>query len=69
MSLMITQPIVRNGDVIHRLLEIARPFQEQVAAPIATQDYPSPVTDAYATDDSIQNSGPISVSDDVRSTR
>ena len=69
MSQMIMQPIVRDGDVIHRLLETARPLQELVAAPIAIQGYPSPVTDECATDDSIQNSGSISVSDDVRSTR
>ena len=69
MSHMIMQPVVRNGDVIHRLLKTAGPFQERVAEPIAIQDYPSAVTDACATDDSIQNSRSISVSDDVRSTR
>jgi len=41
---------VRNDDddVSHRLPGITLPFQEQVAAPIATQDYPFPVTGACA---------------------
>ena len=69
MSRMITLPTVRNGDVIPRLLETALPSQEPVAAPIAIQDYPSPVKGVSAIDDSIQNSGSISVSDDARSTR
>jgi hypothetical protein len=49
---LITPPIVRNGDASHRLLAVELPFQEQVAAPIATQDCPSPVTDASASGDS-----------------
>jgi hypothetical protein len=63
------QPIVPNDDVGHRPLETAGPFQDQVAAPIATQDYPFPVTDVYASDDNSQSGESISVSDDVRSTR
>ena len=47
-------PIVHNDDVDHRLLETARSFQEQVAALIATQDYPFPVTGACASDDNNQ---------------
>ena len=69
MSRIITLPIVRNDDVIPPLLKTQRPFQAPTAALAAIQDYPSPVTDACATDDSIQNSGSISVSDDVRSAR
>ncbi len=44
---------VRNDDVGHRLLEIVLPFQELVAAPIAVQDYPSPATDACASNDNV----------------
>jgi len=43
-SRIVKLPTVRNDDVGHRLLGIARPFQNPVAAPIAIQDYPSPVT-------------------------
>lgn len=47
----ITLPTVHNGDVGHRLLEITLPFQELVAAPIETQDYPPLATDVCANDD------------------
>ena len=62
-------PTVHNDDVGHRLLEILLPFQALVAAPIAIQDYPSPATDAYASDDNNQNSWSRFVSDDARSIR
>jgi len=68
-SRTVTPPTVRNDDVDHRLVEFTRPFQEQVAAPIATQDYPFPVTDACASNDNNQNSGSRFVSNDARSTR
>jgi len=55
-SHIITPLTVRSDDVSHRLLETARPFQAQVAVPIATQDYPSPVTGACASDDNNENS-------------
>jgi len=42
---------VRNDGVGHRLLEIVLPSQAMAAAPIANQDYPSPATDVFATDD------------------
>jgi glucose-6-phosphate 1-dehydrogenase len=48
----IMPPTVHNGDVGHRLLEVALPFLCLVTAPIATQDYPFPATDACASDDS-----------------
>jgi hypothetical protein len=47
----IMPPTVHNGDVGHRLLEVALPFLCLVTAPIATQDYPFPATDACASDD------------------
>ena len=52
---------VHNDDVDLRLLETARSLQEPVAAPIAIQDHPSPVTDECATAYSTQNSGSIPV--------
>ena len=64
----IKPPTVRNDDVGHRLLEIVLPFQGLATAPIAIQDYPSPATDAYASDDNNQNSWSRFVSDDARST-
>ena len=68
-SHIITPLTFRNDDAGHRLLETARPFQERVAAPIATQDYPSLVTDAYASDDNNENSWSRFVSDDDHSTQ
>jgi len=44
-------PTVDNGDVDHRPLEIVLPFQGLVTIQIAIQDYPSPATDASASDD------------------
>ena len=51
-------PTVRNDDVGHQSLEIVLPFQGLVTAPVATQDYPFPVTDAYASDGNNQNIRP-----------
>jgi len=67
-SHIITPLTVRNDDVGHRLPGIARPFQAQVAALIATQDYPFPVTGECASDDNNQNSGSRFVANDDRST-
>ena len=44
-------PTVHNDDVGRRIPEIVLPFQELAAAPIATQGYPFPATDACANDD------------------
>jgi len=44
-------PTVHNGDVSQRPLGIVLSFQALVAVPTVTQDYPSPATDAYASDD------------------
>ena len=68
-SHIITPLTVRSDDVSHRLLETARPFQAQVAVPIATQDYPFPVTGACASDDNNENSWSRFVSDDDHSTQ
>ena len=47
----ITPPPVHNGDVSHRLPEIAQPFQVLATALIVIQDYPSLATDACASSD------------------
>ena len=55
----ITPPPVHNGDVKHRLPEIAQPFQVLAAALIVFQDYPSLATDLATSIPGFRNSPTI----------